>query len=179
MLLGGYGGGGSSGIPGCGKTISATNPNKPRFEDPHNIFNESERAVLCSSDYAFYKGALVIKADLTGFLDGTAASFGIIVMDTDIACNQAGIRMVKHEYGHFLHFKQIGAISYFSNIVIPSVAGAVLDHLDILPYGTYYNLPWEHIAEHLGDVNRRGYAEWADDYATAYWIWTIMTDIPG
>ena len=143
------------------------------------IHNADEETVLEAEKVAFYKGALVIKADLSGVLNGTAASFGIIVMDTDFVYDQVGIQILNHEYGHYVHCKQIGLMSYASTVVIPSVTGAVLDHLGILPDDIYYSLPWEHIADHLGGVNRGGYTEWADRYAAAYWIYIIMTDVPG
>ncbi len=104
------------------------------------------------------------------------ASLGIIVIDTDFTYNPTGIRVLNHEYGHYLHLQQIGAISYVSNVMIPSLAGAALDKLGILPDGIYYSLPWEHIAEQLGNVNQGGYTEWAHGYASAYWVWTVIVD---
>ena len=133
--------------------------------------NTSEQIVLESTTIAFYHGVPVLKADLG---NGSAFSFGMIVMDDDYVFDQLGVNTLKHEYGHRLHMNDIGVVSYTMTTAIPSLICAGLTNVKILPNKYYYSLPWEHIAEHYGGAQRSWYTSWSDDLATIYWIFTMV-----
>ena len=171
---GGGGGGGQVGPSGWNPGVNIPKLNLNAVDEAIDyITNTDEKVVLEAKHFAFYKGALVIKANLKGMLNGTAASFGIIVIDTDYTYNQTGIDTVNHEYGHFQHFCQIGAWDYFFTTAVPSMIGAGLDCVGFLPEGLYFNLPWERVADYFGGVTRNEHENWSQGLAAAFWIYTI------
>jgi len=131
--------------------------------------NTSETATfeyLSIYGFAFYKGALVLVGDLG---NGSALSFGIIVIDNDYSANEKGIITLKHERGHVSHMMRIGAIGYFFKAAIPSAIGAHLSNKGMLSVD-YESLPWERIADFYGGVDRGDYESWADYQAFLYWL---------
>ena len=76
-----------------------------------------------------------------------------------------------HEYGHYLHLRDIGVVKYACKVVLPSLIGATLSQLDMLD-AYYYDLPWEHIADKYGGVSRAEYASWASAMAAIYWLFS-------
>ena len=135
------------------------------------ITNTSEVATFANLDqygFAFYKGAPVFRSDLG---DKGAFSYGIIVLDDFYIANDEGARMLKHERGHLTHMQEIGIIAYTITVAAPSLTGAGLDMLGLLTVD-YYSLPWEHIADFYGGVNRADYESWACYQAILYWIFT-------
>ena len=132
------------------------------------VTNTDEQVVLDAKYFAFYKGALVIKSDNPW----GSFSFGSILLNTAGSTKQQR-QTLSHEYGHYLHMKDIGVQKYAVKVVVPSFVGAVLSQLNVLP-GNYYDLPWEYIAEQYGRVNRGGYAPWADELGTAYWLYSFV-----
>ena len=139
------------------------------------LSNTSEEVVLNTTGLSFYNGVPVIRCNLPG--DGTAFSFGIIVLDDYYTNNELGIKTLKHEYGHAQHMKQVGVVTYFSTTAVPSMIGNGLDRLDILPDGLYYNLPWEHVADIYGGVSRKSHTNWAKPAAEAFWVYTVVVSI--
>ena len=134
------------------------------------ITNTDEKAVLQAEYFAFYNGVLVIKSDNPW----GSFSFGFILLNSASGGNpEEGIKTLRHEYGHYLHLRQIGVENYFSHVVVPSFTGAAMSHLGLLNMN-YYDLPWENIAEQLGEVNRDGYSPWAEDAGFAYWLFSFI-----
>ena len=54
------------------------------------------------------------------------ASFGVIFMGPDADQRQNAIEDVKHEYGHSVHFSQIGIVNYAATVAILSLIGYLL-----------------------------------------------------
>ena len=125
--------------------------------------NTDPNLVIESDDWAYYNGALVIKVPA---MDAKALSYGIILLG-----NECDVDTLKHEYGHYLHLRQIGFISYTANVAGPSLFGSTLGLSDV----EYYSQPWEYIAEVLGKPDRSfEYFPNSDTYASAYWLITIL-----
>lgn len=115
-----------------------------------------EEKTLGSKVFSRYNGRLVVRLPI----GRNAFSCGIIVLGHKLAYNEAGIRTLKHEYGHILQLKAMGYFRFIRYIAIPSMKGywTKVSHAD------YYSQPWEYGADKLGGVNRNGYkyAENAD-----------------
>ena len=112
-----------------------------------------ERAVfkeLKNNGYAIYKGVPVVRVDAAG---DSAFTFGIIFMGS----KSENPTHLRHEYGHAVHFQQIGPLPYIITVAIPSVTCYWINQLAPGTFN-YYSLPWEYIADRLGDVplNARG-----------------------
>ena len=167
-LMGGCGGGGDWSIP----TSKAAS--QQVIENEIAFFNNTSEEVVLKAEYiAFYKGVLVIKVNLP---EGSGFSCGIIFLDKDLVQNDAsGVATLKHEYGHVRHLSQIGVPRYLCTVVLPSAIGAYFSNRDSLPVD-YYSLPWERIADHLGDVQGRTYEPWANNIASAYWLFFCVFD---
>ena len=136
--------------------------------------NTSEAVVLQSNGISFYRGAMVIRADIGP--NGGAASYGIIILDDYYKNDQYGVDTLHHEYGHFRHMKQIGIIAYTATTAIPSLIGAAISDpkgtgIQIFLSQNYYSQPWERIADQLGGVNH-GYLPVADTLGSLYWLYT-------
>ena len=173
LLCPALGGGGG----GCSYALAGFNSVKDeikKFKD--FVTNESEEFVLKSNGISFYKGAMVIRADIGQH--GGGASYGIIILDDNYTYNEYGIKTLNHEYGHFRHMNQIGIKAYTATTAIPSLIGAALSD----PEGTgiqqyiaknYFSQPWERIAEQLGGLNR-GYVPGSDFVGSVYWLYTSI-----
>ena len=141
-----------------------------------SITNTDPYAVLESDDWAFYKGALVIRASLgtiNSSLADNAFSFGVIVLGENISATQSGVDLLNHEYGHYLHFLQIGVLDYTKYVAIPSVICSFLNEGNNLPV-SYYDLPWEYIADYYGGVDRGNYSSITPYIAAVYDVITIV-----
>ena len=145
------GGGGSY----YGRSSSVSH--KPNLPEPKKlsfwefIFNEDEQVVLDAECFAFYKGVLVIKSNALGT---GAASFGVIILGDGNTATNGGIETVKHEYGHFVHYSELGSADYFLTTAIWSLWGAELTNQGVYPTKYYYDLPWERVADMYGGVER-------------------------
>jgi len=143
-----------------------------------SIGNTDEKLILESEGIFFYRGALVIHADLLGN-NGSAFSYGgVIWIDDFYENNEDGINTLKHEYGHYLHMRQIGLPAYTATVALPSLAGAAISDPNGAPfqqflYDNYYSQPWERIANELGDVPG-DYLKGSDTLAVLYWIYTVF-----
>ena len=130
------------------------------------VTNEDERVVLAADYLAFYKGVPVIKLPI----GRNAFSFGMIFMGNNVK----KVDTVRHEYGHSVHFSQIGAKNYLVAVAIPSLIGYWTD----VPYTEYYSLPWEYTADMLGNVKRDGgeytYTPWIREHWKLYWGATLL-----
>ena len=150
-------------------------------EDAYNyVTNTDESVVLSTQKVSFYRGAMVIRADIGS--RGGGASFGIILLDDFYTYDETGIADLKHEYGHFVHMRQIGIPSYILTTAIPSGIGAIIadqkgtgirkfvsDH--------YVSQPWERIAEHLGGVTSGTYLPGANTVGSLYWLYTQFVGV--
>ncbi len=135
------------------------------YEDCKNYDrkNESEEKVLKANYFSSYKGAIVLKAPI----GKNAFSYGFIVLGNDIS----DINDVKHEYGHYVQFKELGIKKYTMYVAIPSLCGfwSGVDFYD------YYSQPWEYGADKYGGVNRDGY-QYHPDAEKCYQIyWDYVT----
>ena len=83
-------------------------------------------------------------------MGSNAFTFGMIFMGNDVDSRIDAIDTLRHEYGHAVHFKQIGVFSYTAFVAIPSMIGYWTD----VPTEKYYSQPYEYIADVLGGVNR-------------------------
>ena len=81
--------------------------------------------------------------------------------------------MLNHEYGHYLHFLQIGVWDYTKYVAIPSVICSFLNEGNKLPV-YYYDLPWEYIADFYGGVDRGNYSSITPYIAAVYDVITIV-----
>jgi RHS repeat-associated protein len=122
---------------------------------------------------SFYNGTLVLSAALP--FDESAFSFGIIVMDDyyKTASSSTFSRTLNHEYGHTRHFRQVGLHTYAATVVVPSLIGAGLSYISPWVKTNYRSLPWERVAEHLGDVNGT-YLPGSNTAGSIFWIYTLI-----
>ena len=104
--------------------------------------NEDEERVLESNYISAYKEHLVVRLPI----GKNAFSFGALF----IGKNNNDINTVRHEYGHAIHFDQIGLVNYSLFVGMPSLLGFWSD----VGYDVYYSQPWEYIADSLGGVKR-------------------------
>ena len=116
--------------------------------------------------FSFYKGVPVI---ITNILPEAACSCGLIILGSDYKYGDYYLfeDTLKHEYGHALHFQQIGIGTYSITIALPSVIGALCN---VQPY---YNQPWERIANQLGECDG-DYPPEVNTWASIYWILTLF-----
>ena len=134
------------------------------------VFNDDEQKVLEAKHFTMYKGVPVIKLPI-----GTDAfSLGIMILGNDVGKRSDAIETVKHEYGHAVHYRLVGAYSYVANVFVPSVAGYWLggENYD----ANYYSHVYEYTADILGGVNRSNYsyATATKDWWGAYLFYTIL-----
>ena len=140
---------------------SASNDFKKPTQWKCLLGNESETAVLNAEQFAFYKGALVIRHS-NDFLTSWSL-FGVVFLNTNVKSSET----LKHEYGHYLQEKQYGTVKYISAIFIPSATYNGLSRLFPDLNYNYYNMPWEYDADKRGNVNR-DHASWSDSFADGY-----------
>ncbi len=117
-----------------------------KLEEDYNNFNLGNTDIndLKQANYfSAYKNTFVIKGNFR-----SSFSYGIIGLKP----SQIDQDTVDHEYGHALHFKQLGPVRYTIQVAVPSVICNVLD--DHIPYD-YYDATWEKIADQLGGVQRQ------------------------
>jgi RHS repeat-associated protein len=112
------------------------------------LTNTDPDEALDSSSVAFYNGTPVIELP---FMGQSAFSYGVIFVGPGVT----GTNTLKHEYGHKIHYDLIGPTRYLKNVGIYSILGFIVcgeNGKDI-----YYSLPWEYVADKLGNVNRSPY----------------------
>ena len=136
------------------------------------ILNDDESVVLEAEYLAFYKGVPVVKVPSMGM---NAFSFGIVFMGNDVKYRSDAEDTVRHEYGHAVHYNQIGFKNYMVTVAIPSLIGYWSD----VPTEYYYSQPWEYAADYWGGV-KRTYNGSAYPYlissmeGLAYWIMSVF-----
>ena len=167
FLTGSYGGSGGACVAGGSKT----------WAEPFLFTNNTNEQLvfdhLDAYGMAFYKGVPVFMMDLP--FEGSAFSFGIIVLDDAYRCatNESFSKTLRHEFGHAVHFRQIGGAAYTATVAIPSLIGAGASYISPYIDSIYFSLPWERIADHLGGVERT-YAPGANTIGSLYWIGTLL-----
>ena len=154
------GGGGGYGFALAGRAA---------HEIQNSVANTDPQAVLDGGVVTFYKGTPYIKLPI-----GTAAfSFGVVFIGDEVGTRSDAIETVLHEYGHSVHFSQIGAANYFIYVAIPSLVGYWTD----VEYADYYSQPYEYIADLFGKVERHHegspypYSSVTDDW----WVYWLIT----
>ena len=130
-------------------------------------YNTDIQTVLEAEHFAFYKGKLVIKLPI----GKNAASFGIIILGSELNATNGGINTLLHEYGHTVQFDKMGRVDYTRYIAIPSLIGNLIDRAGMLP-GDYYSYPWEYQADQYGGVTGRVYEPWAESTCETYFSYT-------
>ena len=147
-------------------------------EDIYNLdlFNDNEQKVIEAHYFSCYKGHPAIKLPI----GDNAFSFGALFVGNEVHDTET----IKHEYGHAVHFDQIGPIKYALFVGIPSLVG----YWSNVPYNEYYSQPWEYIADSLGGVQRTNgsgpyvYSANARSSALQWWCFSkypLLTAIVG
>ena len=163
------GGGCAVGLVGAGVVVQTV-------KAVQKVVNNTSEAVvqqqLKTYGVSFYKGVPVCMTELMP--NGSAFSLGIIVMDDfyETATPSYFSNVIKHEYGHRVHMDQIGVPTYLLTVGIPSATFAGLSRFSTFIKKNYESLPWENIAEQLGNVNGT-YLPGAETAASAYWVYTL------
>lgn len=125
-----------------------------------NINNSSEKKVIDANYVSAYKNTIVVKLPI----GQAGASFGVMVIGKKVK----DPRLVKHEYGHRLQLRNMGAMKYLMRVAIPSVTANLLQRMGKLPYD-YYGSPWEAGADRLAGVQRkRNHEPWPDEVCGSY-----------
>ncbi len=129
------------------------------------LYPSEEQKVLAADGIVRYKDTWVVKIP---FMGNSSFSFGIIFMGPD-----ADETLLRHEYGHFLHMKQIGPINYWEYVAKPSLEL----YWSGVPMEEYYNYPTEYIADMLAGVQRPRYDYWpnAREDAIQYYFYSFMS----
>ena len=166
-MLADFGGGGSSYTSG-GVSTQGHHISMKELLDTNST--ETARKNLESYGVTFYRGVSVMKVDSMGY---GALSFGIILMGGSNLQDPGFSNTLKHEYGHAVHFNQIGPIDYFVTTAIPSLIFAEATNQGAFPDQYYYDLPWERTADQLGGV-QRNYLSNSNYYGSAFWCWTLL-----
>ncbi|MBE6958455.1 MAG: RHS repeat-associated core domain-containing protein [Ruminococcaceae bacterium] len=129
--------------------------------------------------FTFYKGTPVFTADLP---KTSACSYGVIVMDPAYLkeYRHAFADTLKHEYGHAVHMKQVGIVTYTTQAAIPSLISAAIADPDAAGFRgwmsqNYHSLPWERIADQLGEVSGNTYLSGANALGSLYYGYTLLT----
>ena len=161
-------GGGGGGCGGWNPGVNVPKLNLNAVDEAIAYICNTDEQVVLDADYlAFYKGVPVIKLPI-----GTDAfSFGIIFMGNEVGNRSDAKETVMHEYGHNVHFRQIGLINYFIYVAVPSLIGYWTD----IPYEKYYSQPYEYIADLFGNVDRQpySYSSATEDWWWIYWATTL------
>ena len=123
--------------------------------------------VLQAEYFGMYKDTLVIKTEIMD--QNVGFSLGVIL----VGKNSNSTDLIKHEYGHRVHLSQIGLSDYIFYVVLPSV----ICYNAEVEYADYYSLPWEFVADVLGDVSRDNgqyvYADLSPEAALLYYLLTL------
>jgi len=93
-----------------------------------------------------YKGQIVIRL-LWGKRSGMSSG-PIMLLGNGVNADDRGRRLVRHEYGHFLEYQQLGFLKYLVGIGIPSLTN------NLRKTRPYFNQPWEINADMLAGINR-------------------------
>ena len=125
---------------------------------------------LVNDGFAFYKGVPVFRVNA---MKKGALSFGAIFIGGEVIDSVYFENTLKHEYGHTVHFLQVGPVTYGITVGIPSLTFAAATTWGLFPRKLYYDLPWERIADELGDVNR-GYLPASNTWGSIYWFFTLI-----
>ena len=170
MILAGGGGGYDY---SCAPTVSAAHSRKVIQNEIDYINCDDEQLVLQylkRDGIAFYKGAFVFTTDQLG---GSAFSFGIIGIGTEVLDSPGFANTLNHEYGHYVHMSMIGPVDYFWTTALPSLMFAEMTNQQKYPRQYYYDLPWERVADYLGGVERQ-YLPDTNTRASHFWIYTLI-----
>ena len=109
------------------------------------ISNNTIADALKANRFSIYRGVPVVKLPI----GKNAFSFGIIFLGNEVS----DMETLQHEYGHSVNFALIGMPKYIVKVFVPSLVG----FWSGVDYAKYYSLPWEYVADVLGNVNRSGY----------------------
>ena len=151
-------------------TISGGNSGSFTREAKDFINNTDEQAVLKAKYFSFYRGVPVVKLPI-----GTDAfSFGIIFLGSDVGKRADALETVRHEYGHALHYRMAGALSYTVTAFIPSVVGYYFGDEEY--QANYYSQVYEYTADILGNVDRPNYeySTTTENWFGAYFLFTTL-----
>ena len=117
--------------------------------------NQSEQKVIDSNYFSFYKGKLVIRADIS-----RSGTFGVIFLGRNVTKYDSPEDVVRHEYGHALQFEELGVLDFALCVGIPSWRKWGSD--------AYYDKPWEADADIRGGVISRKHTPEVIEKAQSY-----------
>ncbi|MBQ2809517.1 MAG: hypothetical protein IJF11_01345 [Clostridia bacterium] len=103
-----------------------------------DINNKSYEVVKEAHYISSYDGTLVIKLPIGGNAFSYGAIFAGDISEIDL----------KHEYGHYKQFKEIGLKKYTLYVALPSLYG----YWSGVDYDDYYSQPWEYGADLYGEI---------------------------
>ena len=120
-----------------------------------NPFNSDESAVFASNHISFYKGEPVFLKD-----KGRSGSFYFISLN-----RKETYDVLRHERGHGYQSMMMGIATFAITVGLPSWQKWGL----CANYNTYYNAPWETMADILGGVQGRTHTQQEISRAWAYY----------
>lgn len=120
-----------------------------------NPFNSDESAVYASSYISFYKGEPVFLKS-----SGRSGSFYFISLNRSDTYD-----VLRHERGHGYQSMMMGIATYAITVGLPSWQKWGL----CASYNTYYNAPWETMADILGGVQGRTHTQQEISRAWTYY----------
>ena len=153
-----------------GGSLSATNSQNYSRQPSSNTSEATVREVLKQYGIAFYNGTLVVSVDALGY---SAASYGLILMGSNNLERSDFADVLNHEYGHAVHYSQIGPIDYLLTTAIPSLIGAGIANMNQSYNKVYYNQPWERTADYLGKI-KRDYLPGANTAGAIFYLYTLL-----
>lgn len=130
------------------------------YYDP--VHNDSPK-VCEKSSFSFYNGAPVfnVHSELIDKIGLTSWSFGVIVLNNEEHSTWYDSNnfenTLRHEYGHTVQFSNLGAVSYFARVAIPSIVNNLISRNNDNLHDMYYCMPWERPADYYGKVGARGF----------------------
>ena len=127
------------------------------------ITNADAEVAVKAEHFAYYNGVPIIKIPI----GKEAFSLGFIIL---MGPDQNNPETVKHEYGHSVHYSQLGPVKYYKYAFLPSIVG----YWSGVEYDVYFSQPWEYAADFFGQVSRKNYT-YTDSAETWFWIYWLTT----
>ena len=108
--------------------------------------NNDDLNKVLNSKVSNYRGQVVIRFPW-GRKRGMSLG-RIMFLGNGVRDDGEGKKVIRHEYGHFLEYQQLGFMKYIVGIGIPSLVN------NIRKTRPYFNQPWEVNADMLAGIHR-------------------------
>ena len=119
-----------------------------------------------NSTMSKYMGQRVVRPPFCGC---SAASVGpVMLLGRGLHNDDCGRKILRHEHGHYLDYKDLGFFKFFLGIGLPSFINAKRKPEKRRIAG-YYNQPWEFRADKLAEVSREDHTEEALALSDAFY----------